>query len=175
VRKIELNGISISVTQLLLKGVPEGMLTILALHFFTETKVTFKKYLPLSLVYITIIYLIRFLPITIGVNTMLSILLLIFLFQITYRTSLSKIVRTVISAIFIMILIIVSEALNFFTLYLLLGQNETAEYMNSSIPIIRSVSTIPSTIFYALFVLIGYLILNKRNSPNGKACKKTGE
>ena len=178
VRMIELNGISISVTELLIKGVPEGLLTVLTLHLFTGTKVELKKYLPFSLSYVIIIYFIRFLPITLGVNTMLSLLIMILLFQAVYRTTLAQVVRVVTSSVTIMLFIMISEVLNFFLLFLLFGEGKTVNLLNFSTPFVKSISTIPSTLFFALFVFMGYLVLTyieKRKQANGQAGKKTGK
>jgi len=169
-----MNGISISIFELLIKGVPEGLLTILALHYFTGTKIDLKKYFGLSLMSITITYLFRFFPIKLGMNTLLSMLALILLFQMAYKGQLAKVVKLVTSVVIIVILIMLSEVLNVLLLQLIFGQAKTLELLNSN-TIAKSVSTIPSTIFTAIFVFAGHLTLktiDKRKQEHGKAGKE---
>lgn len=175
---MELNGISISVIQLLTKGVPEGMLIVLALHFFTRTKIEWKKYFMLSVLYITATYLIRFLPIKLGINTMLSLLVLILLFQAAYKAQLGKIARSVIASISIFLLTMISEALNITLLKLLLGYDKAAELLQSDNTLIKSISIAPSTVFLAVFVFAGHLLLTmieKRKREYGEAGQKMGK
>ncbi len=167
-----MNGISISVIQLLIKGVPEGMLTVLALHFFTRTKIVWKKYLILSALYIASTYLIRFLPIKLGINTMLSFLVLILLFQAAYRAQLEKVASSVISSVAILILVVISEALNITFLKLLFGYDKAIELLQSDNLLIKNISITPSTIFLAIFAFGGHLVLTtieKRKKEHGEA------
>ena len=58
-----MEGIAVSTAMFLLKGIPEGFLVAWGMHILTNTPVRRKPYLMLSLLYIVITYLIRFLPI----------------------------------------------------------------------------------------------------------------
>lgn len=172
-----MESIAISVTQLIIKGIPEGFLTMLALHVLTRTKINWKKYLLLSSIYVVLTYLIRFLPITLGVNTILSLLTLILLFQITYKTQLGEVVRSVVSTVLIMIFVMISEILNMLVLYAIYGQSKAEELLNSGTELTKSVATIPSTIFLGFFIFIAYLVLTKmekRKNEHGEDGKKTG-
>lgn len=155
-----MSGISISVAELLIKGIPEGMLTILALHFFTRTSIEPKKYLFLCIWYIGITYLVRELPIQLGINTMLSMLAMILLFQITYKGQLDKLAKLLAATIAIYLLIMISEALNVFLLEMMFGMDKTLELLSTG-GLVKSISTIPSTVFLAMFVLIGNMLLRR--------------
>lgn len=174
-----LAGISISPIELLVKGIPEGFLVVLAMHIFTRTKIKHKHYLLLGVFFVTITYLIRFLPITLGVNTMLSLLALIALFQVSYKFELSQVVKPISSAVVIMVLIMFAEVLNLLLLTAFVGQDKAEEYFNSSNPVAKVISTSPSTVFFALFIFIGYLILSKidknRKGKDGKTGTEAGE
>lgn len=173
-----MNGISTSIAVLLMKGIPEGFMATLALHLFTRTKVQPKKYFMLSLIYIVATYLIRLLPITLGVNTVLSLFVLILCFQFAYKYQLSKVISSIVSAFIIMIIIAVSEIINMIMLTMMYGEAKAEELFNSSVGIEYSLSGLPSTIFIAVFILIGYFIIKnieKRKQKSGKANKKTGE
>ena len=172
-----MDGIAVNVVMLLLKGIPEGLLTAFALHIFTRTRIDFKKYLFLSFVYIAATYLIRLLPITLGVNTVLTLLVLIIFFQFTYKYQLSKVVRSVISAILIVVIIAISEVLNMLILTILFGTTKAEALFNSSNGLEQSISTFPSTFFTGLLIFIGYLVirrLDKRKIVNGEVSKETG-
>lgn len=169
-----MNGISISIIELLIKGIPETLLMILALHIFTHTKINWKKYFMLSLTYIIVTYLIRMLPIQLGVNTMLSILIMVLLFHIAYRGQPEKTASVVISAVIILIIIMIAEVINISLLNVLFGEAKTLAMLSEDTPIIKSISTIPSTLFTAVFVFIGYLILKqygKRKLQHGETGK----
>ena len=173
-----MHGISTSVAVLLITGIPQGVLSPLALHLFTRTKIEIKKYLFLSFIFIITTYLIRFLPITLGVNTVLSLLVLILSFQLAYKSQITKLVSSVISSIIIVLLIAISEILNMLLLMMLYGQTRAEELFVSSVGITQSISTIPSTVFFAIFIIIGYFLLkgiDKRKQKNGKTGKETCE
>ncbi|MCE5195947.1 MAG: hypothetical protein LLG09_02285 [Negativicutes bacterium] len=172
-----MDGIAISVTQLIIKGIPEGFLMMLALHILTGTKIDAKKYFLLSSVYVILTYLIRFLPITLGVNTMISLLTMILLFQLTYKTQLGKVVKSVVSAVLIMTFVMISEILNMLILYTIYGQSKAEELLNFGSELTQSLVTIPSSIFLALFIVLSHVILTrleKRKNEHGEANKKTG-
>lgn len=170
-----MSDIAISPTQFFIIGIPQGFLFVLATYIFTNTKFNFKKYIFISSIVTVLTYLIRFLPITIGVNTMLSLLVLIMAFLIVYKFDLPKIAELIVSVIVIFFIIGVSELFNELILNFAFGKAKSQALLNSSSSVIKSVSLIPSNIIFAVIVLIVYLILsNKRNKKdeNGKAGKK---
>jgi len=173
-----MNGISVNIVVLLLRGVPEGMLAVLALHFFTRTKVDIKKYLLLCLIYVSATYFIRFLPITLGVNSVLSLFVLIISFQFTYKGQLSKVIRSIISAAVILTLVAISEVLNMVLLIMIYGRTQAEILFTSDNGLTETIYTYPSVIFFAIFIFIGRWILKKydlRKKKNGETSEKTGE
>lgn len=173
-----MSSISVNIIMLFLKGIPEGLLAPLALHIFTRTKINTIKYLLLSFIYIVTTYLIRLLPVTIGVNTIVTLLVLIVCFQIAYKPQLSKVVRLVVSAVVMTLLIVISELLNMLLLTAMYGQEKAKELFNSSDGWTQVFSTLPSTVFLGLLILAGYFILksiDKRKNEHGKTGTETGE
>lgn len=173
-----MDGISVNILVLFINGVPQGLLSVLALQTFTRTKMDPKKYLLLSLICIVTTYLIRFLPIALGVNTVLTLLILIISFQIVYKTELSKVMRIVASAAVAFIFVAISEVLNMLLLTAIFGQARAEELFASTDGLTRSLYTTPSNIFFALFIIIGYVILkkiDKRKNKDGETGSKTGE
>jgi len=159
-----MEGISISLTQLLMKGVPEGLLMTLAFHLFTNTKIEKKRFAFLAAANILIPFLIRFLPISLGVNTILSLLTLIVLFNIAYQAQLTTVVRSIITAVVVMTMIIIAETLNYLLLFLLLGAERTDEILNFSSELAKNTATIPSTLFLAALVFTSYWLMKKFES-----------
>ena len=173
-----MNGIAVNIIVLFLKGIPEGLLIVLALHIFTRTKLDLEKYFLLSFIYIAATYLIRRLPITLGVHTVLTLLVLILIFQFTYNSQLSKVIRSVVSSAVILILVAVAEVFNLLLLIAIFGQTQAKELYTSKDGLTQSIYTIPSSVFLAVFVFAGYFILknmDKRKLENGEAGKTTGE
>jgi hypothetical protein len=172
-----MGAISVSTAILLIKGIPEGFLVVLALHVFTRIKVEPVKYFFLSVLYIGCTYMIRFLPITLGVNTILSFFVLVLIFQLVYKGKLSKVANAIVAAVVIIMLVAVSEVLNVLLLNMIYGQAEAKELFNSTVGMTKSLSSMPSTVFTAVFIFIGYLILKKydqRVKKHGKAGKEAG-
>lgn len=173
-----MDGIAVSAAMFLLKGIPEGLLVAWAMHIFTNTKIEKKKYLLLSMIIFLATYLIRFLPITLGINTVLSLFVMVFSYQIIYRVDLSRMIRVVAAAVIILVLTAVSEILNYVVLTILYGAEMTDALVTSSDQLTQALSTMPSTVFLALLTLLGYVIASafrKRKKANGKTGKETGE
>lgn len=173
-----MSGISVNIIVLLLNGLPQSFLAVLALQIFTRTKIDAKKYVLLSLICILTTYLFRFLPIAIGVNTVLTLLILIVSFQFIYKTQLSKIFRIIVSAAGAFILIAFSEVMNMAVLIVLYGRTRAEELFNSSDGLRRSLYTTPSNLFFCASIFIVYFIIKKvekKEMGNGEAGKKPGE
>lgn len=168
--------ISISLIQFLIIGIPQGFLFVLAIYIYTKTKFNLFKYLLLSSVFTVITYLIRFLPISIGVNSMLSLLILILMFLILYKLDLTKIIKLIINVILIMLVISALEIINELMLQ---SFGVSQKILNASVPLTKSLYMIPSNIMFAVFVLISYLImknpLKKESEINGNPGEEISE
>jgi len=174
-----MNGISVSLAVLLINGVPECLLVAWGMYIFTGTRLQANKYLLLSGIYIVATYLIRFLPITLGINTVLFLFVLIFSFQIIHQSSLSQLVRSIISSVIILILIAVSEVCNVLLLTALYNRESAEALFTSADGLTRAINSIPSNVFLGLFILAGYyimkLIQKKKDAKNGKVSEETGK
>ena len=166
---------SLTVAELLLRGIPECLLVMWALHVFTRTKIIPTKYLLLSLFQLILVYLVRFLPVALGVNSVLSLVIAVVIFQFAYQTQISGTIRTILAAAIALLLLAVSEALNMGLLILLYGYEETEQlllYANSGWQ--RSLYSFPSILFLALFILLSQRILKKMDGKKAKH-GETGE
>ncbi len=168
-----MNGISVSWQMLLIKGIPECLIVAWAIHAFTSTPVNWKKYLTLAGIYIVSTYLIRFLPITLGINTVLFMFILILSFQLLYKTGLSMVTPSIIASVVLLICIALAELLNVVLLILLYGREQAEILFRFADEQVRALYTIPSTIFLALFVLAGSFVFKRIQIAKGK--KKDGD
>jgi signal transduction histidine kinase len=170
--------ISASLFDLLIKGIPESFLFVLAVYVFTRIRFNFKKYVILSLIFTFIIYLTRWLPINLGTHTMLSLLILILLFIVANKVDLQMIIKSIVSVIIIAIIIVISEELNVLLLIAFWGQSKAGKLLSGS-SIMVSVYEIPSTVIFALVILASYFVLAKidknKKVKNGEIGAKTSE
>lgn len=169
---------AVSNEMLLAKGVPEAFLVALGIHILTETKVDWKKYLLMSFMFILMPYLLRQLPISSGINTVLSLFGLIFVFQLLYHSGLQKIVRAMISPIIILILISVAEMLNLLILSMIYGFEAANMMFKTPNGWAQCLCTWPSTVFLALLLLAAHKVIQsmrKRKIQDGKDHEGIGE
>lgn len=148
-----------SLIELLIKGIPEGLLDVFALYVFTKTPFDKKKYFTTAGIFILIVYIIRWLPINYGVNTMLNLLVLIVLFVTIHKSDIKKII---ISVIGITVILFISEELNILLLTAIYGLERTAELLTSTLG--KTLYGIPSTIFFAAMIFGYYFIKKKRDA-----------
>ena len=169
-----MNGIAVSPAMLILKGIPEGFIIAWGIHILTDTKPDWKRYLLLSGMYILITYLIRFLPITLGINTVLSPFVLIFSYQLVYRADLNKMIRAMIASIIILVCNALSEVFNMALLSAVFGSEKADVLAWNTEKFSDAIYSLPSTILMALITLAGYFILKKMRQ-NDNARKRVNE
>ena len=167
-----MNGISVSLAVLLITGIPQCLIVAWAIHVFTSTPVEPKKYFLLAGVFILTTYLIRFLPITLGINTVLTLFVLIFAFQIIHKAGIGKVIRAMFSAVILLILIASSELLNVLLLSAMYGREQAEILFTSPDGLTRAIYSSPSNMFLLLLVFIGYLLIKYYHK---KKVKKHGE
>ena len=161
----------LSFVELLIKGIPEGFLDILAMYILTRAKFDKKKYVIISLFFIVITFFVRMLPINYGVNSMMSILVFMFLFVLFCNVEFPKAIK---SAITVMIFLFVSEGINMFLLIALYGSDKTQALLNT--PFTKALYGFPSTVCLGIFIAISYFVLKKldknKKDTNGETGKK---
>ncbi|NLV57666.1 MAG: hypothetical protein GXY67_02755 [Clostridiales bacterium] len=168
---------AVSNEMLLAKGIPEAFLVALGIHILAETKVDWRKYLVMSFLFILMPYLLRQFPISTGINTVLSLFGLIFVFQLLYRSGLQKLVRTIITPIIILILILVAEILNLLILSMMYGFEAANVMFKTPSGWAQCLYTWPSTVILALLLFASHQILKtkrKRKAKDGKDTEGIG-
>jgi len=140
--------------ELILRTIPEGFLYMLGIYIFSYTKINKSKYIISSLITGIIIFLIRELPISYGIHTILLILIIAF-FNMFYNKV--DAVSSVSSTIIIFVLQIISEIGNVSLLNLL---NLNIDLLFKD-PIMKSVLGIPSLLI-TLLLILGYKFIKNR-------------
>ena len=159
--------LSASLIEFLVKGIPEGFLFAWAMFVFTRTEIDKKKYILISLTSSVTTFAIRLLPINYGVNTMLSLLVLIILFISICKVDITKVI---LSALGVTIILFISEELNILLLRSIFGTEKTIALLTSTMG--KTIYGIPSTFFFALILLIAKVIIRKKDGKN-QAIDKT--
>lgn len=149
----------ISLIELLVKGLPEGLITIFGVFALTKTKLDSKKFVISSAIFVFLTYLIRLLPLSYGVNIMLSLLVVMLLSVIFINVELSKAIK---ANLIIVAIIIVSETVTIGLMQAYLGKDKIAQIMSE--PISKSVASVPSTLLFGIVVTVVYIIFKKNNA-----------
>ncbi|MFA0814423.1 MAG: hypothetical protein ACC608_01395 [Anaerofustis sp.] len=141
----------------MVKGIPEGLLDVLAVFILTQQKFVLKKYIIISVVFIISNYLVRLLPINFGVNTMIGLLILVLLFVFFTKSDVPKLIK---STIIILITLFVCEFATVAVLTLIFGQAQLDSILLD--PMQKALYGIPSTLLFAAAVYAMYYFMKKR-------------
>lgn len=156
VSSMEEQMLKLSFLEILVRGLPEAFIMILATHAFANKKLDKKEYLTSSLVMALVVYLVRLLPINYGVHTILNVFVLIFL---TFNINKIDLIVGIKSSILVLMLLFVCEGFNIWFIQNILHRDLSVLYTSSADRIILG---IPSTILFAVIVIVYYLILSKK-------------
>ena len=171
-------GNSINLTSLLIRGLPECVLIVLALHLFNGVKISAKKFVLLNVVCAVSISLLRLLPTAAGVHSIITLVIMVLAFQYIYKLELSMTIRLIISTISVMVLLAISELANMCLLIVLFGMDKTMELVGSEDALVYSLSGLPSMAFFALLIVIAWQGLKaweRKGTKNGKTGKTAGK
>lgn len=143
--------------EFILRAIPEGFLFILAVYIFSNTKIDKRKYIISSVIYGVILYLVRLLPISYGVHTILSLMFLILFTNIYNKIDAIKVMKSV---LIIFIIQFLTEGLNILILNLI--PNIDLDIMFKS-ALIKNLLGLPSLIVAYLIIYLFYLKNKKRD------------
>jgi len=138
------------------RGLPEGFLFIFAAYAFSKRYIDIKRYIVSSIIYVIIVYTIRFLPINFGVHTILNFFIFIILIVNINKINLIESVRSVTIAL---ILLFVCEGLNILIIQHVFKADMS--YILSK-PVLKVLYGTPAILFFACIVISYYVRLLKR-------------
>lgn len=146
----------LSFLELVFRAIPESFALIFGMYIFSNARIKLLNYIILSLVFALATYLVRFLPITYGINTIISILILIGLSLYVSNNNLLKAVR---GGILSIVVLFICEGINIFILQNIYGDRLTDIFKN---PTTKIICGIPSLIIFVVILIAVKIIMNKR-------------
>lgn len=148
--------LKISLFEFVLRGLPEAFLFVFAAYTFSKTKIDFKRYFIASGLLALVAYLIRFLPIQYGVNTILNLIVIIVLMTIINKLDMFIAIRT---GIIIIIIEYICEGINVFIIQVIFKIDMNYVFSNSELKVLYG---LPSLVIFGLIIFSYYAILKKR-------------
>lgn len=158
--------LKVSFLELIMRGIPEGLLTFLAAYAFTKNKIQLNRYLISAMLLAVSVYFIRFLPIQNGVLAMLNLIVFI---TLTVFVNGFPVIQSIKVGIVIVILEFICEGVNVFVIQLILKKDLNVIFKD---PMLKIIYSIPSLLLFGCIVIVYYIILWKRKElkyiSNGK-------
>ncbi|GLC30508.1 hypothetical protein [Clostridium omnivorum] len=161
--------LKLSFLELIIRGIPEDLVFFLAVYTFTKIKVEKKRYLISVIIQSIIVYLIRFLPIQNGADSILNLILLILL---SVYVNEIEIIQAIKAGIIIMLCEFISEGINVFFIQFILKKDLNSIFRD---PMLKILYSSPSLLIFACFVIIYYLLLWKRKELKNISYGKVDE
>ncbi|WP_127837183.1 hypothetical protein [Clostridium prolinivorans] len=152
--------LKLSLFEFIVRSIPEEFLFVLAVHAFSKTRINLKKYLLSGILFSFIVYLIRMLPIQLGIHTILNLVIIV---TITSFINKIDIINSIRAGFIIFILGFIFEGINLLFIQFLLKKD--LNYIMSN-TILKTLYGLPSLFLFAIFVIAYYIILLKRNELN---------
>lgn len=145
----------------------QGFVFTLGIFAFNRQKIIFKKYFLVSIILSFFIFLVRLMPISFGVHTILNLL---FLFLVCVLILKMPIYTTIRSTLLVTVFLLASEMANISLMIGILGQEEFERRM--SIPIEKAVVGLPGALIFALLIFLAYVILTRIKKKESNASAK---
>lgn len=136
---------------------------IFGIFTFNRQKIDIKKYLLASISVAIISFLVRQLPISFGVHTIIDLLA-----SIIICISLLKMpaIITIRSMSIVFILLLASESIGLVIINIMIGKDKLEIIMNN--PLHRAITGVPLNLFFLLLVTLSYYLLKKKGDSNRK-------
>ena len=147
----------VSLLEFFIRAIPEAFLFLYATYALSKTVVNKNKYLISSILFLIIIFIIRQLPINFGVHTIIFLFVLIVISVSINNIDVTKSIKASIMAV---ILQFICEGINVFIIQYIFRLNLNVIFKN---PLAKTLYGIPSTIIFAVIIILYYCILTRRN------------
>lgn len=148
--------LKVSFLEFIMRGIPESLLFFLAAYAFTKNKIQLNKYLISAILVSVTVYLIRFLPIQNGADSILNLFLIITALVIINKFD---IIQSIKAGIAIMLLEFMCEGVNIFFLQFILEKDLNSLFRD---PMLKIIYNIPSLLLFGCIAIVYYIILWKR-------------
>lgn len=148
--------LKVSFLELILRGIPEGLLFFLGIYALTKKAVKLDRYLLSSLLFSTGVYVIRFLPINHQADSILNLIMLIVL---AAGINKFEIIETIKASIITMLIGFVCEGVNVFIIQFVMKKDLN---MILNDPVLKVLYSSPSLLIFGCIVAAYYIRLWKR-------------
>lgn len=148
--------LKVTLLELVVRGIPEGLLFILLAYAFDKKIINVKRYILSSIIYSACVYLIRLLPIQNGADFILNLVVLISLTVVTIKIDIIKAIK---SGIIAFLLGFICEGINVFFLQFILKKDLNMIFND---PISKVLYSSPSLLLLGVLVFAYYIRLWKR-------------
>jgi hypothetical protein len=154
--------IRITFIEFLFRGIPEGFLFLLMFYELSKTKIEYKTYILSSFICGTLSYLIRMLPIQLGINSMLNICIMVLFCVKIIKVNAKKTIQIV---MFIYILEFICE---FFNMLMIIYVFHISLEDAFKSPILKLIYGSPSLIMFTFSIYLVHIYMNKKTLINVK-------
>lgn len=148
--------LKVSFIEIIIRGIPEGLLFVLSTYTFSKKIIDIKRYLISSIILAVSVYLIRLLPIQNGADFILNLSVLIALSIFVNKIDTIKAIKAVIITF---LLGFICEGANIFIIQFILKKDLNDIFNNSTLKILY---TSPSLLLFGGIVITYYIRLWKR-------------
>lgn len=140
----------------------QSFLMVLGIYTFNKQKVILKEYLITTLLVIIVTYIMKLLPITVGVQTIMNMIFMYLVCVIYLKMHPYKTIR---STSFCVVLILLSEMVVTAITVMIFGQDRFETIINDSFQ--RHYIGTLANIIFALIIISLYFILNRKGDQLG--------
>lgn len=153
----------IDFAQVIIKGIPEGLLIFLGLYIISGISFDKDKILVSGLLYSIITYCIRLLPISFGIHTLIIFFFVVLVSRFFNGIEISDSIK---STLIMDMCILLCELINILLLQSIFGEY-TQVILQDTFK--KTIYSTPSTIILAIIIFVIYKF-RKRGLKDGKAC-----
>jgi hypothetical protein len=148
--------------EFLLGYVLQGFGIVLGIYVFNRQKINMKSYVLSSILVIVVSYLVRLLPISFGVHTIINML---FLFLICIIVLKMPGFSTIRSALLVTVILLICEMTDVAVMMRIFGKTEFENMMLDTLQ--KAVMGFPGVVFFVIIMILGYFTLtNKEKGEN---------
>ena len=148
--------LKLSAVEFVARAIPESFLLIFGVYAFSNTEINKKRYLFSSVLILIMVFIIRALPISYGVHTILSIMVIIALSRSINKIDTIKSIKGTIITIIVQLL---CEGINILMIQYIFRKDINNIFGNPKMKIIYG---IPSLGIFMCIIILHYIILLKR-------------
>lgn len=141
----------------------QGFAIIFGVYAFNRQRIVIRSYIIGSLLVILVSYLVRLLPISFGVHTIINMLIMFLICIIVLKMPAYK---TIQSALLVTVLLLICEMVDVAIMIAIFGKSRFEKMM--LVPLQKAMAGIPGTMFFVMIVIVAYLILSNQMKKKGE-------